>query len=145
MLKKIREKVRMSIIEAAMASGYTKSTISLLENGKRNGGIYTINDILNAYGYELKIVKKGLFDQDVIEWNKELPEEMEPDPEADEGMVAEFGRPIRTKEEYLIVSEDGEVFRSRLYLFEDGKIESNGYYNEKPMCWLQAPKTDDLP
>lgn len=141
-LHELRKKQRLSMSEAALASGYNKATISMLERGRRNGGLYTIDDILNAYGYELKVIKKGLFEQDIVEWTQELPETMHPDKEADETMVKEFGIPLKSDNEYIVLGDDERLYSSRLYLFEDGTIEADGYNDIKPIAWMQAVRKD---
>ena len=138
-LKILRKKAGISQAKLAEASGYSAEAVSLLETNTR-GGYNSFAAFLDVLGYELKIVPKGMFKSDIIEFTKELPKTMHPDPNADEGLVIEFGRPLVSDDEYLIVDEMGKLYSSRLYLFEDGKIEGDGYNYENPVAWIEMPK-----
>lgn len=136
----LRYKSGMSMKQVADEIDMAKATISNVETGHRGGTFKTVEKILSVFGYELKIVKKGTFKADILEWSKELPEEMYPDDEANEYLIAEFGRPLKSKDEFLVLTEQGNIISSRLYLFEDGKIEVDRYWNEKPVAWMAKPE-----
>ena len=138
-LKTLRKKCKMTTEEAAEKSGYSRYTIYCREKGKK-GGFNSFVDLLDTYGYELKVVPKGMFESDIIEFTNVLPDNMIDDMDATEEIVAEFGRSKKSEKEYLILGEYGNMFCSRLYLFDDGTIEEEGYYNEKPIAWMEAPK-----
>ncbi len=57
-LKLLRIKAGMTQAYVAEKAGINIVTLHYLENGKHNGNIRTINQILAVYGYELKAVKK---------------------------------------------------------------------------------------
>lgn len=137
-VKAVRHKVHMSLDEIALSSGYSKSTLSMIENGKRNTSIITLSDILNSMGYELKVVKKNMFTQDIVEWSSDLPEMVE-DAEADEETIREWGRPVKSKKDYLLADSDGNIVCSRLYRFPDNVLEDDGNVGIHPRVWMEKP------
>lgn len=140
LLRRLRKEQHMTLSEVALATGYTVSTLSQIETGKRKnvGQFETIEDMIHAYGYEFKIVKAGIFKNDIIEWETIVPDDMVPDMDQPEWMIEEYGRAKVTKDEYLIASSEG-IYSSKLYEFPDGKLEDDGYVGVKPMAWMELP------
>lgn len=68
-LRRIRKFHGMSMKELARRSGHSISQISRFERGIANLRIETIEEIFEALGYELRIVKKGP-KRDDVEHNK---------------------------------------------------------------------------
>lgn len=57
-LKIARIEKELSMDEVTKLTGVAKSTISEMESGKKSPTVTTINKVIEAYGYELRIVKK---------------------------------------------------------------------------------------
>ena len=58
-LKIARIEAELDQKQAADITGISQSTISEIENGKTNPQRSTLEKLVKAYGYELRIIKKG--------------------------------------------------------------------------------------
>jgi len=58
-IKTLRKEKGMKQLALAMESGVNRATISAIESGKYHVSLYTLERILDALGYKLKVVKKS--------------------------------------------------------------------------------------
>lgn len=58
-IKTLRKEKGMKQLALAMESGVNRATISAIERGKYHVSLYTLERILDALGYKLKVVKKS--------------------------------------------------------------------------------------